>query len=581
MTAEQTDGLNSRRPLRLWPGVLAAVLLGLVRFVVPVVFPDAGMFAVLGGLVGGILVVVWWVFFSRAAWFERLGAMVVMGAALAATRPFLHESVRGGMMGMMFIIYAVPALGLAFVACAVASRRLAAGPRRASMVATVLLVCGAFALLRTGGMSGAGDSDLQWRWAPTPEARLLAQPNAPPKPLPPAPAAAKQGADWPGFRGPNRDGVIRGVRIVTDWSGSPPAPMWRRPVGPGWSSFAVHGESFYTQEQRGGDEVVACYKVSSGEPVWQHCDATRFWESNAGAGPRATPTLGEGRLYTFGATGIMNALDATNGTVIWTRNAASDTGRKVPSWGFASSPLVVGDIVIVAAGGALIAYDRATGRPRWHGPAGGGGYSSPHLATLGGVPQVLLLNGAGAISVAPADGALLWSHQWPGDGIVQPIVTAEGDVLIGTGSGLGSGTGKGVRRITVAHGPNGWITGTRWTSSGLKPYFNDYVVHAGHAFGFDGSLLAAVALEDGQRKWKDGRYGSGQLVLLSEQGLLLVLSEQGDLALVGATPHGFKEIARCPAIRGKTWNHPVLAGDVLLVRNSEEMAALRLGLAGR
>jgi len=241
---------------------------------------------------------------------------------------------------------------------------------------------------------------------------------------------------------------------------------------------------------------------------------------------------------------------------------------------------VVGDIIIVAAAGALVGYDRATGVPRWFGPTGGWGYSSPHLATINGVTQVLLLNGAGAISVAPSDGTLLWEHKWPGDGIVQPAVTAEGDVLIGTGSGMGTGAGMGVRRIAVAHEAGGWITQERWTSNGLKPYFNDFVIHKGHAYGFDGSILACIELQNGQRKWKGGRYGHGQLVLLSEQGLMLILSEQGEVALVPATADQFTEVGRFSAIKGKTWNHPVLAGNVLLVRNGQEMVAFRLSATG-
>jgi hypothetical protein len=139
----------------------------------------------------------------------------------------------------------------------------------------------------------------------------------------------------------------------------------------------------------------------------------------------------------------------------------------------------------------------------------------------------------------------------------------------------------GTRRIAVTNGDGGWTLNERWTSTGLKPYFNDFVVHKGHAFGFDGSILASIDLQDGRRVWKGGRYGNGQLMLLPDQDVLLVLSEEGELALVAATPDQFKEIARFPAIHGKTWNHPVLVDDVLLVRNGEEMAAFRLSLASR
>jgi outer membrane protein assembly factor BamB len=482
---------------------------------------------------------------------------------------------------MLLPFYAIPVLCLALVCWAVASRRFSGGLRHASLVATILLACGVFALLRTGGMTGDGDSDFHWRWTQTPEEWLLAQADDEPVATPSAPITTKTVADWPGFRGPDRDGIVRGVWIATDWSESPPDKLWRRPIGPGWSSFAVHGDLLYTQEQRGSDELVACYNVNTGQRVWRHRDAARFWESNAGAGPRATPTLSNGHVYTLGATGIVNALNATDGAVVWSRNAASDTGVKVPSWGFASSPLVVDNLVIVATAGRLVAYDHATGQPRWLGPAGGSGYSSPHLATIDKVKQVLLLDGDGAISVAPATGTQLWKYPWPSDGIVQPALTADGDVLIGTGSGIGAGVGMGVRRIAVAQGAGGWTAEERWTSVGLKPYFNDFVVHQGYAFGFDGGILACIDLADGKRKWKGGRYGHGQLILLADQDLLLVLSEKGELALVAAAPDQFSELAQFAAVEGKTWNHPVLVGDVLLVRNGQEMVAFRLSLAGR
>jgi outer membrane protein assembly factor BamB len=519
-------------------------------------------------------------------------------------------------MGLMVPLFAVPGtLVPAFVAWAVATRHQSDRFRRATMIAAILLGCGVWLLARTDGIYGAAGTQLAWRWTPTAEDKLLAQEKTEPAPAPPVapapappapavatvkePAAAKAadktvpaaavdpaakapvppstvmaGYEWPGFRGGSRDGVIRDVRLETDWSSKPPVALWRRPIGPGWSSFAVHGDLVYTQEQRGEHEVVSCYKLTTGEPVWRHRDAVRFYESNAGAGPRGTPTVHNGRVYTLGATGLVNALDAATGASVWSRNAQTDTGATLPGWGFAGSPLVVGDSVVVAASGRLVSYDIATGNPRWTRQTGGGGYSSPHLATIDGVAQILLQSGGSVTSVAPADGTVLWQHKWEdGVSIVQPALVDDGNVLLAGGDSMG---GIGIRRLALSHGPDGWTAQERWTSRGLKPYFNDFVVHKGHAFGFDGSILSCIDLSDGTRKWKGGRYGNGQLVLLREQDLLLVLSEEGELALVNAKPDQYAEVARFKAIEGKTWNHPAVVRDVLLVRNAEEMAAFRL-----
>jgi len=611
--------MSSPKPLRLWPAVVIAIVQVLVMFGVPLVAPDSGaLIGMLGGVVGALAILVWWLLFSRAPWLERVGAIILMVAAVFATRAVAHASMVGAGQGMMIYFLPTPYLALALVAWAVTTRHLADGVRRAALVAAVFLACAPFDIIRTAGIKGGAGGEFHWRWTPTPEQLLLAKGGDEPKPLPPptavaaspgapaetakeTPAAATASvtpaaataraaaeetppasaamdtpAEWPGFRGPNRDSIIHGVQIKTDWSTSPPVEIWRRPIGPGWSSFAVHGDLLYTQEQRGDDEVVSCYRVSTGEPVWRHRDPIRFYESNGGAGPRATPTLSRGRVYTLGATALLNALDAATGKVVWSHNAATDTGRKTPEWGFTSSPLVVDDIVIVAVSGTLAAYDAATGKPRWVGPQHGGSYSSPQLATIDGVAQILLLSAPGVVSVSPADGKLLWEHTWEGGAIVQPALMADGGILINAMSAMG---GIATRRLAVARGTGGWTVEERWTSNGLKPYYSDFVVHKGHAYGFDGSILACIDLEDGKRKWKGGRYGTGQLVLLADQDVLLVTSEDGELALVKATPDQFTELARIPALNSKTWNHPVLIGDRLLVRNGEEMVAFRLSLA--
>jgi outer membrane protein assembly factor BamB len=491
---------------------------------------------------------------------------------------------------------------------ALAASHLSAGARRGTMAVTIVLACAAWVLVKTGGFDQSFRNDLMWRWAQTPEDRLVADPAAalPPPPsarpasVPPVrgasvadavaidaatlpatehaeAAAADARAEWPGFRGPGRDGIVRGVRIDTDWFRQPPAELWRRKVGPGWSSFAVHGDAIYTQEQRGGDEIVASYSLSTGKPRWSHRDPVRFWESNGGAGPRATPTLANGRVYTLGATGVLNALDARTGALVWSRNAAADAHAQTPTWGFAGSPLVVGDALIVGTSGTLVGYDAATGEPRWVGPqhtlSDFGSYSSPQHVTMHGVEQVVLLSEAGATAVAPVDGRLLWEHPLRGTPILQPVLTAEGDLLIHVMSMAG---GQGIRRLAVRQESNGWTATERWTSDDLKTMSSDFVVHNGYAFGFDGTIFACVDLADGTRKWKGGRYGSGQVLLLPDQNLLLIVSEEGELALVSATPDKYTEFAKVRAVDGKTWNHPVLVGEVLLVRNGEEMAAFRL-----
>jgi hypothetical protein len=590
----KTPETPTSRKLRLWPGIIIVALLFISRFGVKAVIPGIEGFG--KGMMGSfgfvIIFLLWWAFFSRAAWLERLSAIGLFAVAIGGTWLLRHES-----MWILWLVgYAIPWLCLAFITWAVATRRLPDRVRRLTMVATILLACGVWLFVRQDGIDGDHTASFGWRWTASPEERLLAQtadqpvgaPTAAPSVAPAQPAAspsatpatavtkeatpaapAKAQPEWPGFRGPRRDGIVRGVRIKTDWSGSPPAQVWRRSVGPGWSSFAVAGDLMYTQEQRGEEEVVACYKASTGEPVWLHRDKARFFESNAGAGPRGTPTLSNGRVYTFGATGILNVLDAANGSVIWTRNPASETNTKTPFWGFSSSPLVIGDTVIVAASGKLVAYDAANGKQRWLGPSAGGSYSSPQLVTIGGVQQVLLTSDSGLVSVNPADGKQIWNHQWACNFMVQPALTADGDVLI-------TSQENGTRSIGVKRDSNGWTVQEKWTSNGLKPYFNDFVVHKGYAYGFDGRILACIDLKDGQRKWKGGRYGNGQLVLLPDQDLLLVVSEEGELALVGATPDQFTELAKVTGIQGKTWNHPALVGDLLLVRNAEEMAAFRL-----
>ncbi len=564
-----------RKPLRLWPGIIIVLLQLIFRFVLPMVMPDAIAIGIFGGLLLGLGVIIWWAFFSRAQIFDRWTAIVFMIIALVVTRQFIDKSLSTAMMGMMFPMYSIPILCFIFVAWAIASRRLQLKFRRITMFATIFLASGFWTLLRTNGMDGESHQDFAWRWAKTAEERLVSGDKLKSLNRSLELTGVTAEAEWPGFRGLHRDGIIHGTNIKTDWKKSPPKEIWRKAVGPGCGSFAIQGALLYTQEQRGEYEMVTCYNLLTGELLWSHGDSTRFWDSHAGAGPRSTPCLSKGRVFTLGATGILNALDASNGNVLWSRHAEKDYNIKLPGWGYAGSPLVTDSLVIIAIAGKIAAYDIISGDKRWSGPDTGECYSSPHLLKLGGVDQLVFMSNQGTTSFSPGDGKVLWTIPLKSSPIVQPAIINENELLINSGVYT-----KELRHFSINRQASGWSTKEIWTTTKLRPDFNDIIVHKGFVYGFDGASLACIDLAKGERRWKGARYG-GQIILLADQDLLIVLSEKGELALVKASPEKFEEQARIPAIKGKTWNHPVLVGNVLLVRNSEEMAAFRLATESR
>jgi outer membrane protein assembly factor BamB len=565
--------------LRLWPAVVLLILQWLLILIPGWVAPvtRAHFFGwVLGPIIGAAALAVWWLFASRLPWADRgLGLLAFVAGGVGAW--FLcHSSI--GPMGL--VLYALPAATTAWVVWLAATTFLPWSVRRTGLVVVLLLAWGCFTLVRNEGPDGSMSATFTFRWRPTTEEQFLAELAAGKLRVAPAADASAsapavlQAGDWPGFRGPDRDGHRTGVRIAADWKAYPPRLVWRHRVGPGWSSFAVVGSRLYTQEQRGEDEVVVCYDASSGAEVWLHRDAARFSETMAGPGPRATPTFHEGRIYAQGATGLLNCLDAATGRLVWSRDVTADTGAKVPMWGFASSPLVLQGVVSVFVGGpdgkSVIGYNAASGEPAWTAGEGQFSYCSPHPARLGGAEQVVIATNLGLTAFHPTSGAILWRHDWPLEKemarIVQPTLLGESGVLLGTGFGLGT------QRIEVRREGEAWATEAKWTTRAIKPYFNDLVAHQGHVYGFDNNFLTCVSLEDGTAKWRARGYGNGQVLLLRDQDLLLALSEKGEAALVEAVPDGHRERGRFQAIEGKTWNHPVVAHGKLFVRNGEEAA---------
>lgn len=372
------------------------------------------------------------------------------------------------------------------------------------------------------------------------------------------------------FRGADRTGHIVDAGIRTNWDELPPREIWRHPVGLGWSSFIVVGGLAFTQEQREEDEAVVCYDAETGDEIWSHTDKTRFAETLGSDGPRATPTYYDGKIYTQGATGILNCLDAGTGAPIWSTNILKDADARVLSWGMSGSPLVYDNVVVVNAGGddaGLIAYDRLTGDRVWSAGNGPASYSSPRLAEIQGERQLLIFNGNGLSGHDPASGAELWSFPWttgPKVNAVLPYPLDASRILISTGYGLGAAL------LDVQHEGDEWSAKQLWKSIRLKAKFNEFVVKDDYVYGLDEGVLTCLDLKTGKRVWKAGRYGYGQILLVDD--LLLIITESGEVLLTKAEPKRSQPIARFQAIEGKTWNHATLVRGRLFVRNAREAA---------
>lgn len=444
----------------------------------------------------------------------------------------------------------------------------------AGLVAILLIALGAS--IRTEGWSGDMVPRLTWRWSNKPDVALAHSTEV--QDLVSGERAnlsATSSHDFPQFLGPDRDGKLGSVRLNRDWTANPPREMWRRPVGAGWSGFAVVGDYALTQEQRGPDELVVCYKLLTGEPVWAHAHpGVRFSETMGGDGPRATPTIVGGKVFALGATGILDCLAGEDGRVVWTRDIVKENGAEVPDWGKSGSPLVLDNGVIVSAGGkdggSLVAYERDTGEVLWRGGSSRSSYSSPLLATLAGQPQVVIVNAKSVAAHDPQDGRVLWEYAWPGDfpKVTQPVPIDDARLLISAGYGVGSVL------LTVDQSDGQLSVAEVWKSKSLKPKFTNLVTVDGHVYGLDEGILTCVDLEDGRRRWKKGRYGHGQLLLLGD--LLLIQAESGDVVLVDPNPEQLTELTRFTALTSKTWNSPTVAGKYLLVRNDQEAACFEL-----
>jgi len=514
---------RSQRSLRWWPGVViviaSVVAIVWTRSQTDLPFQQRNLNTAVSGIVALILFVIWWTFFSRA-------------------RTRLRLSVTLGLAG--------------------------------------LFVVGA-ALFRFRGVSGDLVPILEFRWTPH------ALPAAAPARAETNSVSSRQRFNdstspaFSQFLGPDRNGVLPDVRLDTNWNAHPPALVWRQKVGAAWSGFVIAGDICLTQEQRGGEECVVAYELATGRQIWLHADPAHYHTVIAGEGPRATPAVVSNRVFTVGATGILNCLELATGRRAWTRNVVSESGGELPEWGLASSPLVVGGLVITHGGNStqrsLLAFDAADGKLAWS-AAANHSYASPSLATLAGVPQVLAFSSRSITAHDPATGAALWQSPWGSSDVVcsSPAVVNSNRLV------LSSGYGFGAKLLEVSRNSDSKLAARLvWKSIRMKSKFGHIFVRDGSLYGLDDGMFACVDLRDGSLRWKEGRYGHGQGLLVGD--LYVLMAESGELILLRPTPDAPNELARARVFSAKTWNPPALAGDLLLVRNDQEAACLRLKLS--
>jgi outer membrane protein assembly factor BamB len=447
-----------------------------------------------------------------------------------------------------------------------------------SLFVVLFLVAGGIRYLTRyeGSTSGASLPKLVWKWSSREIEGIETRVNASAVDQTIEEEAASVSTN---FLGPNRDGMWDKVPFSMDWNSIPPVELWRRPVGPAWSSFAVSGGKAITLEQINDDELALCLDLLSGREIWRQLDTgVNFVKSKEGAagalmggkGPRSTPTIFRDRVYVMGSTGNAKCLELETGNFLWQRNVITDYQGLIPKWGKSNSPLILEDegLVVVTGseikGVSIIALDLATGETKWTYETNGASYSSPTILTLLGTRQIVSVNATDVCGLDPGTGKELWQHKWKRSDpkVCQPLPVSENRILVTASYGAGSPL------IELKKDGDIWLTSEVWKSPRMKTKFSSAVIIDQHAYGIDEGRLAAIDLATGNKAWKREKYGFGQQLLVEDH--LIIQTEPGDVVLGIPTPEQFTETYRLKALSSMTWNTPALAGRFLLVRNDRE-----------
>jgi outer membrane protein assembly factor BamB len=378
--------------------------------------------------------------------------------------------------------------------------------------------------------------------------------------------------DWPQWRGPNRDGISRETGLLKTWPKGGPPLAWRaRGAGEGYSSFAVSGGTMYTLGARGGDEFVMAFNAADGKKVWESRLGRRF-DNDRGSGPRSTPTVDGDRLYAYGASGDVAALDLKTGKPIWTVNVLQRFGGSNIVWGLSESPLVLSDRILVAAGGpkgSIVALRKSDGGTIWQAGSDRAGYSSAVLHEVGGVRQAIFFTASQATGVNVDDGWVLWNYNRVSNrtaNIATPIVRGNRVFLSSD-----YGTGAALLELT----PKGKHFEARevYFTNEMRNHHASSVLIGDHLYGFSSAILTAMRFDTGEVAWRDRSVGKGSVIFADDR--LYLFSEQGVVGLAEASPAGYREHGRFTIETGRlpTWSHPVVSGGRLFLRDQDTIYA--------
>jgi outer membrane protein assembly factor BamB len=382
-------------------------------------------------------------------------------------------------------------------------------------------------------------------------------------------ALAQSTADWPQWRGPNRDGISKETGLLKQWPAEGPPLVWKASgAGGGYSSFSVANGKLYTMGLRGEREYVVAFDVATGKEVWASPHGSAF-RNDRGDGPRGTPTIDGDRLYALGGSGDLTALDARTGKIVWSKNVLREFGGSNITWGISESPLVLGDKVLVNAGGpgaSIVALNKANGALIWKSQSDKAGYSSAIPVEVNGTTQVVFFTAERAVGLDAKDGHLLWEYGRPANNVANvatPIARAN-RVFISSDYG----TGGGVVEIKADNKAQ-----EIWFTKDMRNHHSSSVLIGDYLYGFSSAILTAIRFDTGEIAWRDRSVGKGSLVYAD--GNLYCFSENGVVGLVEATPTGYKEKGRFRLAQGNlpTWTHPVVVGGRLYLRDQDTIYA--------